>query len=113
MSLYPQDPTTAVLAADTFRKLMLERPQFWAENVAEATSCLKDSGEQIDFLRWMADPKGVVREQNANTKAVPVKQCKGMEDHPDYELTGVIPGKIPTYQVTYRPRSQDDEKTEL
>ena len=111
MSLFPEAPTTAKQAADKFLQLMRDRPQFWAENVAEVTSHLKDPIQQLDFLRWMADPKGVTPGRNKNARMIPVKPGPGMEDHPDFILTSVVPGAVPTYKVTYRPRSQDEEKT--
>ena len=111
-SLFPEKATTATQSRDLFLKLMKTRPAYWAGNVAESVEHLKDEKEQIDFLRFMADPQGVVPGRNANCKLVDVDHTVGMENHPDYILTETVPGKIPTYRVTYKPRSQDDEKTE-
>ena len=111
MSLFPEKNTTAVHCAKRFRELMKERPGFWAENVVDSIQDMTNSFEQIDFLRYMADPKGVTPGRNQHCKTYDVDpNAENFHTHKDFKLTARIPGKIPTYKFDYCPDEKEEKE---
>ena len=108
--MYPEVCDTAEKAARKFKGLMATRPGFWAENVCASVEELTDSTEQINFLAWCADPMGKTGNRTRDIPTRDAIQSVGFENHPDYKVTRVVEGKMPTVYVKYQP--QDDEKVE-
>ena len=110
--MYPEIGDDAVSAAKLFREKMKNHPDHWGTNLLESVENLKDS-EQMKFLAWMADPKGKCRKKNEDCKPVPMKKELDLSG---FTITGVRPGKYPTYEIVMNkdviksPVMVDDEK---
>ena len=110
MSLFPETNKTAVQCSVRFRELMRHRPEFWAENIVESMKDCSETKEQIDFLRFLADPTGSTPNQN---KDITTHTVKADQDtfftNPNFQLIGTEMGALPTFRFKYVP---DDEKTQ-
>jgi hypothetical protein len=114
--MWPEKTDTARKAAEKFLSLMREKPQLWADNVSVATKDLVNEKEQVDFLKWMADPQNKTGIQDKEIDLVTQNlEALSFENHPDYVVTERIPGLVPTVRVTYKPRhvEVEDEKCPL
>ena len=110
--MYPEKADSAIKCAIKFRKLMKERPTFWAENVQDSIEHLTDSNEQIKWLKFMADPMGKTNNRHTTVPLTTDVSEESFHNHPQFEITRTIPGKMPTYHVNYIPpeKEPDDEK---
>ena len=111
--MWPQHATTSRDAAKKFLKLMNEKPELWAQNVCEATEHLVAEKEQGEFLKWMADPQNKTNSKDREVKMVETSTLL-FEEHPDFEITEHIPGRVPTIRVKYVPKTRtfvEDEKS--
>ena len=106
--MWREPDVTARTAAETFTKLMSERPDHWGDNLITAVKDLKDEDEQMQFLAWTADPKNVCGTKDRVLECGTIDSEASFETDPRFEITKVVPGKNRTVFVQYRP---DDEKS--
>ena len=115
--MWEENATTAKLAAQKFLQLMKTRPNYWAENIQESVQFLEDEQEQMLFLQWCADPTNACDSKNRTLEKAELNNIT-FENHPDYKVTKITPGKIDTVHVLYTPQPKqwrtvveyDDEK---
>ncbi len=105
--MYPEKGNTAKSAAAIFLKKMKRDPPDWGTAVLCAVENLENEKEQLDFLRWMADPTGKFRKKNAD--------CKVVENSKELDLTNLKVshgdcGKFPSYRLSVKKQiSLEDE----
>jgi hypothetical protein len=113
MSLFPEKDTTAVQCSIKFRELMKQRPDFWGENIVNSMKDCTESKEQIDFLRFLADPTGSVPGQNKDITTHTVDlDGDDFFKNPNFELISSEMGALPTFHFKYTPPTIDDEKVQ-
>ena len=64
----------------------------------------------MKFLQWCADPTNACGSKDRKLEKATLNNIT-FENHPDYEVTKITPGKLDTIHVLYKPPTeQDDEK---
>ena len=112
MSLFPEEATTAKLAADKFMQLMKERPQYWGENICDSIEKLTDEKEQMMFMKWLADPYNKTGNKDKPVQISTNYSTDTFENHPDYEVLSTVSGSVPLVRLLYKPQKQDEKNPE-
>jgi hypothetical protein len=81
---------------------MKENPNCWGDAVLAAVENLTDEKPQLDFLRWLSDPKGRHREANAKC---PIQKATHTLNLDNFTVEHGDPGKYPAYKLSVTQNS--------